>query len=341
MAKSKAFDAKNFLQWLEGPGGSAATFGFKGHYNKFTFNYNSGDEANSYTVTSKFFSNGDVSVEQYLSHIKGMLAYLNYNFETVGELIDRKNNCYELKFKKKSTVVVRFKFVAKIITTDKEDDENLNRGQKYERDMINKMNALGYTTQTKPEESESNADIVLTINGITARIELKTRGAEYGSGTLEWIGNTWRLKDTRKTNKALKGILKYGNIMGKLSNDWVSYGFTPPPRATKEAQTELGEKSYPIISDLIRKYYSTKCDYLNFEGNGLFRVSERDPFNLKVPLFNPTTCTARARVQSKKDEEGPFAYRISLTASNLNRSPKSLDGDLKFLEEINNNKPQV
>lgn len=337
MSRSKGFSAENFLQWLKSPGKSANTFKFNGHYNKFTFNWTRSD---SYTITSKFLSNG-VSVEQYLGHIKGMLAYLNYNFEISGELIDRKNNCYELKFKKEKTIVVRFRYIAKIITTDREDDQNLNRGQKYELDMINKMNALGYTTQTKPEESESNADIVLTINGITARIELKTTGAEYGSGTLEWIGDTWRLKDTRKTNKALKAILEYDNIMGKLSNDWVSYGYTPTPKASKEAQIELGEKSYSIPNEKIRKYYSEKCDYLNFEGRGLFRVSERDPFNLKVPLFAPTTCTARARVQSKKDEEGPFAYRISLTASNLNRSHKSLDEELKFLEEINNNKPQV
>jgi hypothetical protein len=207
--------------------------------------------------------------------------------------------------------------------------------------MINKMNALGYTIQIKPEESELNSDLLITVNGIDARIELKTQGAEYGSGTLEWIGDRWRLKITRKTNPVLKKILDENDILRKLTSDWYVYGYEPPAKATKESQRILGERSYVIDSMDIREYYSAKCDYLNFEGLGLFRVSERDPLNLKVPLFSPISCTARARVQSKQDEEGPFAYRISLTASGLQRSFRSLDGDLRFLEEINNNKLKV
>jgi len=331
MAK-KSFSADSFAEYLKKPSRNVLrTFGFGGHYSKFNFTNTVG----SYVIISKFTSNG-ISPEIYKSHIEGMLAYLNHSFEVVGELVHRNNNSYELIFNKDRKVIVRFYYISKVITTDREDEINTNKGQKYEIDMINKMNALGYTTQTKPEESESKSDIELNINGITARIELKTSGAEYGSGTLEWIGNTWRLKVTSKTNPALKSILDSDSILTKLSSDWVVYEYTPPPKATKEAQRILGEKSYNIPTEKIREYYSVKCDYLNFEGKGLFRVSDRDPLNLGVPLFNPTTCTARARVQSKKDEEGPFAYRISLTATGLNTSFRDLDNDLDFLENINN-----
>ena len=35
--------------------------------------------------------------------------------------------------------------------------------------MINKMNALGYTTQTKPEEGEDKSDLVLNIKELLQR----------------------------------------------------------------------------------------------------------------------------------------------------------------------------
>lgn len=327
----KVFSAGSFAEYLKKPSRTVLqSFKFGGHYSKFNFTNTVG----SNIIISKFTSNG-ISPEIYKAHIEGMLAYLNYSFEVVGELVDRKNNSYELIFNKGVKITVRFYYISKIITTDREDELNENRGQKYEREMINKMNALGYTTQTKPEESESNSDIELTINGITARIELKTKGAEYGSGTLEWTGNVWRLKSTAKTNPVLKTILEGSRILYRLSSDWIVYEYTPPSKATKEAQRILGERTYPISPEKVREYYNEKCDYLNFEGKGLFRVSERDPFNLGVPLFMPTACSARARVQSKKDEEGPFAYRISLTATGLNTSFLSLDKDLDFLENIN------
>lgn len=330
MAK-KVFSAGSFAEYLKKPSRTVLqTFKFGGHYSKFNFTNTVG----SNIIISKFTSNG-ISPEIYKAHIEGMLAYLNHSFEVVGELVNRKNNSYELIFNKGVKIIVRFYYISKIITTDREDELNENRGQKYEREMINKMNALGYTTQTKPEESESKSDIELTINGITARIELKTSGAEYGSGTLEWTGNTWRLKLTTKTNPVLKTILEGNRILYRLSSDWVVYEYTPPLKATKEAQRILGERTYPISPEKVREYYNQKCDYLNFEGKGLFRVSERDPFNLGVPLFTPTTSTVRARVQSKRDEEGPFAYRISLTATGLNSSFLSLDNDLDFLKNIN------
>ena len=332
MTNFKVFSAGAFTEYLKKPTINVLkTFKFEGHYSKFDFTNTPG----SHIIIAKFTSNG-IRSEIYKSHIEGMLAYLNYSFDVVGELVDRKNNSYELIFNKGATkIIVRFYYISKIITTDFEDETNTNRGQKYEREMINKMNALGYTTQTKPEESESKSDIELTINGVTARIELKTTGAEYGSGTLEWIGNSWRLKLTKKTNPVLKTILEGNRILYRLTGDWVVYGYDPPSKATKEAQSILGERTYYISPEKIREYYKEKCDYLNFEGKGLFRVSERDPFNLGVPLFTPTTSAARARVQSKKDEEGPFAYRISLTATGLNSSFLSLDNDLNFLKNIN------
>lgn len=333
-------NAGTVLEYLKKPSkGIPDRFNFRSHYSKFDFKH----DFRSNIIQSIFYSNG-IGVDIYKNHIEGILEYLQFSFGATGKLVDRQNSSYDLVIEQeqnRTTVIVRFRYIAKIITTDREDINSQNLGMAYEYSMINKMNSLGYTKQTKPEDNESNADLLITVNGIDARIELKTAGAEFGSGTLEWYGNRWRLKITRKTNPMLQSILNENGILRKLSFDWYVYEYEPPAKATKESQGILGERSYIIDSSDIREYYSVKCDYLNFERHGLFRVSERDPLNLNVPLFSPTNCTARARVQSKQDEEGPFAYRISLTASGLPRSFLSLDGDLRFLEEINNNKLKV
>ena len=106
-------------------------------------------------------------------------------------------------------------------------------------------------------------------------------------------------KDRKVKSKFFNKILQINGILPKLSNDWTSYEYNPNPRATKEDQQILGEVIYPIDAQYIRMYYKNS-DYLNFENVGLYRLSDKDPLNLRVPLFQPLDCFVRARVQYKK-----------------------------------------
>jgi hypothetical protein len=336
MAK-KRLSSGIIYEYLTKPSGKVLnTFKFRGHYSKFKFSHKS----SSNIILVRFLSEG-LSKQVFKYHIEGMLSYLNMTFETTGQLKSfQSDSTIELIFNddNRSKTIIRFRYVSKIITTNREERVVFNRGQLYERSMINKFRSMGFTEQIKPEDTEDKADLVLKINGIDVKIELKTKGAAYGSGTLEWIDNSWRLKTTERVNPNLIEILNRNRILSKLSNDWISYDYIPNIKSTKEDQQLLGERTYPIDSYYIRNYYKG-IDYLNFKDLGLYRLSEKDPIGLKVPLFEPMDCFVRARVQYKGS--GNYRYAVELYARQLNKSPINLDGDLKFLEEINNNKPQV
>lgn len=338
MSTSEVFTTLDTVLRLSSYSKIRRTFNFSNWYSGFKFSTNL---SRSNLVQALFYADPnrdpESQLEFYKSHIKGIFAYLQYYFEATGQLKETKNNCYDMILQSRSDkVTIRFRYIKKIITTDREEETNVNKGQRYEREMINKMRGLGYTTQNKPEEGEDKSDLVLNINGITAKVELKTKGAAYGSGTVEWTGNSWRLKKSErsKLNPNFAKILDSNRILSKLSNDWTSYEYTPNERATKEDQQILGEVIYPIDAQYIRMYYKNS-DYLNFENVGLYRLSDEDPLNLGVPLFKPMDCFVRARVQYKKKQT--YRYAVELFANQINSSPIHLDqGDLSFLENINN-----
>lgn len=224
-----------------------------------------------------------------------------------------------------------------------DDLSQTNAGITYQTQLINKMRSAGYTRQVKAEEGESGADLTINVNGIEIRIEIKSPGSAYGSGQLQYrnFESGWTIKSSNKQNPEFEKILKGNDILKKLTSSWYRTGYIPPEKATKQSQQMLGDRKYPIDSSYIRQYYK-KVHYLQYKNKGLFLIDKNNnPLNLDVPLLETSKSYFRARVQNSG--RGRFKYVGELYAPNLITSTNqvSLDGDLGFLEEINNNKPQV
>ena len=233
--------------------------------------------------------------------------------------------------------------VYRLYASEIDNISQTNAGIAYQTQLISKMRSAGYTRQVKAEEGESGADLTINVNGIEIRIEIKSPGSAYGSGQLQYSNfeSGWTIKPSNKQNPEFKKILEAKDILKKLTSSWYRTGFTPPVPANKEAQTKLGDRKYLIDSSYIRQYYS-KVHYLQYKNKGLFLIDKNNnPLNLDVPLLQTSKSYFRARVQNSG--RGRFKYVGELYAPNLITSTNqvSLDGDLRFLEEINNNKPQV
>jgi hypothetical protein len=304
------------------------------HYTKFKF------EKKNNIITARFLSGG-ITKEAFLKEIDSYQYYLEKTLNTTIER-EKYEGAETLKVKRKpgsGFILVNFVHIITRIP-GKED----NKGIQYELDIIKKLKDAGYTQQTKAEENEEKVDVKITVNNISAAIELKQDiKAAFGSGTLEFENNSWRISP--KSSPAIK------DLFNKELVDWVNEvwydqtnGYIPNKRATQKDQQVLdrGETHFKdITTNAIIEYYE-KADYIQIKGKGFYNINDKNPLNIpstKVSKFKPILATARIRVKSggedRKSGGGDrYAYKVELYVGNIEKSDnsKGLDGDLSFLD---------
>jgi len=290
------------------------------HYSKFSFK-----KVVNNIIRGRFISGG-VSSSQYVSNVEKFKDLLSNVFGNVE--ITHTDLSYQLVIKRKAggQVIVNFYYI------DTEILRDINEGQLYERQMIQKLRNANYTTQLEAEEV-SGQDVTITVNDVSVGIELKEKpGAAFGSATLEFTGGHWRLKPSTKQNPAIPSIVTEVRALEKINQQWyINKGnYVPNLRATKQDQQILGEVRIPIQARHIREYYK-KCDYINIKGKGLYKLKSDDPLNLGATLFDPTDSYIRVRVQ---DKSNTYRYALELYMGTIRVSSirTGLDGDLRFLE---------
>lgn len=295
------------------------------HTTKFKF------KKNNNIITSRFLSGG-ITKATFLKEIDSYQYYLQ---TTLGTSVDREqyDTAETLKIKRTTGsgyVIVNFFYVITEIP-----GQEINEGMQYENDIIEKLKNVGYTQQSKPEESDG-VDVKIDVNGKTAGIELKQKiGAAFGSGTLIFESDMWKI--SRNSNEVIK------KLFNEHLSDWVNdmwYDKTgkykPNVSASKIDQQILGGgtgyyKDIPIT--YVESYYD-KSDYIQIKDHGFYKLANKNPLNIpstKVSNFNPTS--AKARIRVKNIGGGKYAYKVELYIGSIVPSVnrKGLDGDLSFL----------
>jgi hypothetical protein len=282
-------------------------------------------------ITSRFLSGG-ITKATFLKEIDSYQYYLQSTLETS---VDREqyDNAETLKIKRTTGsgyILVNFFYVITEVP-----GQEINEGQQYENDIIEKLKNAGYTQQSKPEE-EDGVDVKVNIDGKTAGVELKQKiGAAFGSGTLIFESDTWKI--SRNSNAIIKKL--FNDHLSDWVNDvWYNKtgNYRPNSTASKIDQQILGGgtgyyKNIPV--DFITSYYD-KSDYIQIKGKGFYKLANKNPLNIssmKVTNFNPTSAKARIRVKSIGGNK--FAYKLELYIGELTPSVNrmGLDGDLSFL----------
>lgn len=282
-------------------------------------------------ITARFLSGG-ITKTTFLKEINSYQYYLE---TTLGTTVNREqfDNAETLKVKRKTGpgyILVNFFYVITEIP-----GQEINEGQQYEKDIIEKLKTAGYTQQTNPEESDG-VDVKINVNGKTAGIELKQKlGAAFGSGTLVFQNGSWKI--STNSNPVIK------KLFNEHLSDWVNDmwydktgGYKPNSSATKADQQILGGGTgyyKDIPSDFIENYYD-KSDYIQIKGKGFYKLGNKNPLNIpitKVSKFNPTSAKARIRVKNVSGNK--FAYKVELYIGDITQSVNrmGLDGDLTFL----------
>jgi Holliday junction resolvase len=315
------------LQELKNVSGTdARTYKFN-HLKKFKF------KSTNNIIRGYFYSDG-VSQSQLEYNVSCYKQLLESNLETQINLFEIDSSTYQLVVGKKnsssSRVIIYFNYMFGTVGTSG------NKGQQYERSMIAKLNREGYTNQTEPDSGMGESDIILNAKGVSVGVELKENsGAAFGSATLEYSGNRWRLKSSFKQNASIASIVSRNNIMSKVNKKWnvadKGYSISDVSKATKELQQVLGEVRESIDPQDIRDYYK-KSKYINIRGKGLFKLQDEDPLNIDATLFQPSDCYARVRVQKKSSSDYRFVVELYIGRCPNSNIASGLDGsNLSFL----------
>ena len=289
------------------------------HSDKFSF------KSKNNIITGIFLSGG-ISVQSYKNDIIAYQTLLEMTFNTE-VLISNNDTNYTLKIKKHNEnkyIIINFYYTARSISST-----DLNEGQRYELDIIEKLKDAGLTTQDRPPKK--GPDVTIVAKGFTSGIELKEKlGAAFGSATLEFANNSWRLKDGAK--QAMVDLVSDIKLMDFINDGWHTQknNYIPPLVATKEQQLILGELRKNISAEYIKKYYSD-CDYIHIKGYGIYKLKPNNPLGITASTFRPINPYARIRVQYKGS--GKYRYALELYINKLTASANrnGLDGDLGFL----------
>lgn len=282
-------------------------------------------------ITGRFLSGG-ITEQTFLKEIDSYKYYLETSLNTTVER-EKYDNAETLKIKRTTSpgyVLINFFYVITKIP-----GQEINEGQQYENDIIEKLKTAGYTQQLKSEESEG-IDVKVDINGKSAGIELKEQiKAVFGSATLEFKNNSWNISS--RSNSVIKKL--YDTKLVDWVNDmWYkkTNGYVPNYPATKADQEVLGGGTgyyKDITSDVVIDYYD-KSDYIQIKDKGFYKIRDANPLNIpsdKVSKFNPDS--AKVRIRVKNIGGGKFAYKLELYIGSIESSVnrKGLDGDLSFL----------
>lgn len=301
------------------------TYGINSHHRFFSFS------KRSTNVIVGIFKADTVTQEQYYKkHVEGLHNLLGAKFGSSVKAISEIANHFNFEIEQTNsriTTKVKFYFAKPV-------EKTINEGQLYETQTIEKLRRANYTNQTTPESIDGR-DVTVTVNGVSAGIELKEKiGAAFGSATLEFSGGRWQLKPSTKQNPEIPKIVSENDILNVIQTVWyINKGkYYPGTRASKYDQQILGEIKIPIHARHIREYYKY-CDYIQIKGKGLYLLDRsKDPLKLNPTFFDPTGSYIRVRVQNKGGND--FRYAIELYIGDVLTSNirDGLDGDLSFLE---------
>lgn len=297
------------------------------HSTKFKF------EKKNNIITARFLSGGITET----SFLKDINSYQYYLEKTLNTAVEREE--YEgaetLKIKRKpgsGFILVNFVYIITRIPGKEE-----NEGIQYELDIIQKLKDVGYTQQTKAEENKEKVDVKITVNNKSAGIELKENiKAAFGSGTLEFENNSWRISP--KSSPVIKDLFN-DELVDWVNEVWYDQtnGYIPNKQATKKDQEALDRgKSHfkDITTNAIIEYYE-KSDYIQIKDEGFYKINDKNPLGIpstKVSKFNPKSAKARIRVKATGGNK--YAYKVELYIGDIEKSnnSKGLDGDLSFLD---------
>lgn len=297
------------------------------HTTKFKF------EKKNNIITARFLSGG-ITKQSFLNEIKSYKYHLEQDLNTT---VESETNDFAETLKVKRTTGTGYVLVNFIYVVTKVPGRDINEGQQYEVNIINKLRQSGYTQQTRSEENEG-VDVTVNIKGKTAGIELKEQvAAAFGSGTLIFRNNSWTISD--RSNPVIKKLVK-DELEDWINDMWYkkTNGYIPSRTASKKDQQSLGGGTgyYKEISaETVKKYYS-KSDYIHIKGKGFYILNDNNPLNIptnKASKFNPKS--AKARIRVKNVSGNTYAYKIELYLGDIDRSInfQGLDGDLEFLSE--------
>lgn len=296
------------------------------HSSKFKF------KKKNNIITARFLAGG-ISKDTFKKEIDSYKYYLE---KTLGTTVQKESYDFAETLKVKRTTSPGYVLVNFVYVMSEIPGREINEGQQYENDIIEKLKVAGYTQQSKPEEDEG-VDVTINVNGKTAGVELKQIvGAAFGSGTLEFRNNSWHISS--KSNPVIKKIFN-DELVDWVNDVWYhkTGGYVPNSTATKEDQQALGGGTghyKDISSDIVKDYYD-KSDYIQIKGKGFYNLNNKNPLNIhstKLSNFNPTSAKARVRVKATGGNR--YAYKIELYLGKLQRSvnTRGLDGDLSFLD---------
>lgn len=297
------------------------------HSTKFKF------EKKNNIITSRFLSGG-ITKETFLKEVDSYQYYLEKTLNTTIER-EKYEGAETLKVKRKpgsGFILVNFVYVITRVPGREE-----NEGTQYELDIIEKLKDAGYTQQTKAEENKEKVDVKITVNNISAGIELKENiDAAFGSGTLQFENKSWSIHP--KSSQVIKDLFN-DELVDWVNEIWYEQtnGYIPNKQATKKDQQALDRgKSHfkDITTNAIIEYYE-KADYIQIKDEGFYKINDKNPLNIpstKVSKFNPTS--AKARIRVKGTGGGKYAYKVELYIGDIEKSNnrKGLDGDLSFLD---------
>lgn len=177
-----------------------------------------------------------------------------------------------------------------------------NNGLKYERHLA-ELFGVSYagTASNRPD---------LVIEGIGVEVKCTPTYAGYGQLSVRKTDGVWNFT-TRAKSAVLRSAAIDCGIIEKIRQDWDAGG--------------KDECNTFVKSAVIRHYYKEKsCDYIQIKDRGLFRLGIRDPWNIGVPMFNPSGTYFRAR-RKKYLGGGYYSSTLELRIKKCPFSPVDLE----------------
>jgi hypothetical protein len=280
---------------------------------------------------------GDSSftVAKYIESLQEVKKLIEKTFgvETEFKDSDQKRKLY-IKIPSQSNIPVIIDFEYKNISKSGKTE---NEGQRYEGEIIEKLRQNGYTSQTKAEEVNKNQDVTVTVNGVSAGIEIKSNWkAAFGQARLEYVGNRWKLKDT--ASDVFKKLVDNSKLIDWINDRWYigNSPYTPKTNPDKDDQLMLGGGTgyFTSIETIYIKDYYSNSDYIHIRDKGFYKIGMNNPLKIESRLltnFEPRS--AKARVRVKAIGSGKYDYVIEMYLGSLSESVnrQGLDGDLSFL----------
>jgi len=206
-------------------------------------------------------------------------------------------------------------------------------GFDYEKKIARILKQKGYMDPSLgvAGASASAADAYIYDN----KLEIKlNKNVMFGQAELVYKNNKWDFSE--KTKQTYKRTLSNLNkILKDVRTNWGA----PTGNYRKDLQT-FGNLYVYLNSKAIADHYAYDRDtpYIQIGGYGLYKLTEDDPANLGVPLFQPVV-KVRARVKCRGSSKECYAnlkygFTVNLIATEINPKPSTVDVEKSSLPPV-------